>query len=437
MHPQPTQPQPTRYGRIPVAPPEEELAAMLAMDNYFEFPSESESDDEDFVLPPSRLQQDDEEDEEAEKDAAEQPASTSRDMEDNDGDDVNDRSSSASPSKLYDWFLKSLAYPAQPVASSSTSLPPILSASATHSAADPYSLANYSTSALPGEPFSAPLPVQSALTFVSDISALHSHPHAFPLQPSPYPAQYDLQNGFASQESTKAEWGPADQTIPGASALPVTNILASDHNHAVLNTSAPAVSKSNRHGKGRITEETNMASTILSPIMYANVPRHDSTSARSDIPVEFVDATTVSVAKGKARGTVDDKPPSKQAGKKRTRASAVPAGAASGAVAVGTAVKRHARGASKSPPPQAYQRLAIPPGSPNTQAEIRRQRNKEQSRVFRERKKMREGQTDEKVQALQAENDALRRQIEELNARLQASQRESVHYRAMLSGATQ
>lgn len=36
---------------------------MLAMDNYFEFPSESESDDEDFVLPASELNNDDDEDE--------------------------------------------------------------------------------------------------------------------------------------------------------------------------------------------------------------------------------------------------------------------------------------------------------------------------------------------------------------------------------------
>jgi hypothetical protein len=46
-------PQPTRSGRVPHPPPEEELASMLAMDNYFEFPSEDETDDEDFVLPPA------------------------------------------------------------------------------------------------------------------------------------------------------------------------------------------------------------------------------------------------------------------------------------------------------------------------------------------------------------------------------------------------
>ena len=56
----------TRYGRVPVAPPEEELAAMLAMDNYFEFPSDSESDDEDFVPPTSAVTRQDREDAEEE-----------------------------------------------------------------------------------------------------------------------------------------------------------------------------------------------------------------------------------------------------------------------------------------------------------------------------------------------------------------------------------
>lgn len=54
-------PQPTRSGRVPVPPPEEELQAMLAMDNYFEFPSESESDDDDFVMPASEPNDDDDE----------------------------------------------------------------------------------------------------------------------------------------------------------------------------------------------------------------------------------------------------------------------------------------------------------------------------------------------------------------------------------------
>lgn len=51
-------PQPTRSGRVPHPPPEEELASMLAMDNYFEFPSEDETDDEDFVLPPAEEEDD-------------------------------------------------------------------------------------------------------------------------------------------------------------------------------------------------------------------------------------------------------------------------------------------------------------------------------------------------------------------------------------------
>lgn len=53
-------PQPTRSGRIPVAPSEEEINALIAMDNYFEFPSESDSDDEDFV-PPETVGAEDEE----------------------------------------------------------------------------------------------------------------------------------------------------------------------------------------------------------------------------------------------------------------------------------------------------------------------------------------------------------------------------------------
>lgn len=97
-------PQPTRSGRIPVPPPEEELQAMLAMDNYFEFPSESESDDEDFVLPASELN-DDEDDQEDDTPRHEmqrdRPATDAVVDQDDENEGILD-------SAEYDWLMENL-----------------------------------------------------------------------------------------------------------------------------------------------------------------------------------------------------------------------------------------------------------------------------------------------------------------------------------------
>lgn len=97
-------PQPTRSGRIPVPPPEEELQAMLAMDNYFEFPSESESDDEDFVLPASELN-DDDDDQEDDTPRHE----TQRDRSTTDAVvDQDDENEGILDSAEYDWLMENL-----------------------------------------------------------------------------------------------------------------------------------------------------------------------------------------------------------------------------------------------------------------------------------------------------------------------------------------
>lgn len=96
-------PQPTRSGRIPVPPPEEELQAMLAMDNYFEFPSDSESDDDDF-MPASELNDDDEEQED---DTPRNESIPGLDASATFGD-IDDNSLAVIDSAEYDWLMDNL-----------------------------------------------------------------------------------------------------------------------------------------------------------------------------------------------------------------------------------------------------------------------------------------------------------------------------------------
>ncbi|KAK9896740.1 hypothetical protein P389DRAFT_83587 [Cystobasidium minutum MCA 4210] len=98
-------PQPTRSGRVPIPPPEEELQAMLAMDNYFEFPSESESDDEDFVLPASELN-DDDDDQEDDTPRHETPAGPSTVGATAEPDEYNE---GILDSAEYDWLMENLS----------------------------------------------------------------------------------------------------------------------------------------------------------------------------------------------------------------------------------------------------------------------------------------------------------------------------------------
>jgi hypothetical protein len=99
-------PQPTRSGRVPVPPPEEELQAMLAMDNYFEFPSESESDDEDFVLPASEANEE-EEDLEEYTPANETPNTTNMPGDRADDNETNDWNGTIDSTE-YEWLMDNL-----------------------------------------------------------------------------------------------------------------------------------------------------------------------------------------------------------------------------------------------------------------------------------------------------------------------------------------
>lgn len=113
-------PQPTRSGRVPVPPPEEELQAMLAMDNYFEFPSESESDDEDFVLPNSEGNDEDEDMCEETPQAGDEEVLTTNSVE---IEDPEARHAHVIDSNEYDWLMENLRTVEASTSKPSTSVP--------------------------------------------------------------------------------------------------------------------------------------------------------------------------------------------------------------------------------------------------------------------------------------------------------------------------
>lgn len=315
-------PQPTRSGRVPIPPPEEELQAMLAMDNYFEFPSESESDDEDFVLPASELndEDDDQEDETPNYDVQQSGPATNETGVDNE-----EFLEGTIDSAEYNWLMENL-------------------------------------------------------------NALQQTPDSVP--PGPHCAS---PNQELTAPAVRAQYMPAaSPSGPDASS------------------SGPSQAAGKRPSRARATHRSpgERSQPVVSVVDDAN-QQHAEIAAlpRGSIPIQTSKLAAESPTYSNKTQTVMQV---KESVKWKHDANSL----------LEHNQEREALLEEKFP----LNRTQV--ASPTAKLELKRKRNAEQSRTFRERQKLHREATDRRIQELEEENASLRRELLDMHRRLQNLQRD-------------
>ena len=408
-------PQPTRSGRIPVQPPEEELEAMLAMDNYFEFPSEDDSADEDFI-PSETVRNEDE---------TPRWANVAKEL----GVDFNfefDGHTSEGGTGLEETGLEWMTtYPNSAV---------VTSPGGDH--------ASVKGGSLNKDPFKASAKMSTTLEDLScnwTVAGNSNDLYERAPEPSISNSHQHVQTQGVGSDVYTAGPGPAGAMMSASSAV-------SKLNAQILQ---PLTVSSKSRGKRKVmpalpenygaSVDFNEENEIARDFRKRRILRscRSRRGLRKDNGDEELEYTSRQVPKDDFPNGVNyarEEDYEQENGSRRPLriASVRPpellrttSTSICGIVSANDkrAMTTTTKGRSTETPTR---RAAIPLASPSTQAEIRKQRNKEQSKTFRERKKARSEETSDKIEALEAENLELKHEIVYLQRRLKETQKEAL-----------
>ncbi|CAD6564994.1 MAG: hypothetical protein CYPHOPRED_005004 [Cyphobasidiales sp. Tagirdzhanova-0007] len=411
-------PQPTRSGRIPVQPPEEELEAMLAMDNYFEFPSEDDSADEDFVPPLSAIN-----DEETP-----QWANVEKEL----GLDLDlDGFTSETDIGLEEGGLKWLMSYADKGLSTANGNDADAEGSSPSKDADNSSAIVSASQKVSFEENSDAKDTTDAFPSTSraTISSIPGHgQRPTPTDTKASPASFSISPSFGQALSAPPSLAVLDQLEPGQAlgkARGKRKMVGGPKNS---NSTTPAA-----FGTPSVTSTRNGRS-LRSCRVKQDLRKEDQAEEREYLPnQELDDEGCYSSGRQHKRlyaserigdGSYTDEQDQNQ----RPHRGLSHPGSTSSVLSITSRkvsnVNPVRKGVTSGLVEAPNTRTAIPPLSPASQAEIRKQRNKEQSKTFRERKKARLEETVDKVETLEAENSDLKGEVAYLKKRLDEMEKE-------------
>lgn len=424
-------PQPTRSGRVPIAPTEEEINALIAMDNYFEFPSESDSDDDDFV-PPETVGPDDEE---TPKDGINGIGEFLPEDLDLDG--------FTTDAYLEDEWLKSnwhtiradLAQANEAEKASLAALNPSSTADRpegdaeeddTGSEADgeqektsssPSTAAPPTANAVPAvfashqaQPtlphtaamttWSFPTAASNLLPQSEDSAFSYSVPHAGDL-PLPLASSALLPSQFVAQVTTQ----PRPSTATSSHASTSAHVYASPRGKRKRAPIGAPLGTDSNHGSAPLLESFAIPRTSTSAVA--------TTSADQSIHYHVEDPHSWSISSSTGvNGSAPYQP--------RLPPTSVTASIHQGNHSDDSGTMHVSR---RGKPRTSLEPIATPLSPDSAEAERKRRKNVEQSRIHRERKKARMEANEDRVRQLERENTELRVQVRELEKRLEARAR--------------